>query len=112
MLFARYIDKSVIAIDRGLITNCERFVLFRETGLSIICASVVISVKMLLCYQSNGELTRSLKESSTSSILLQKTILLWVLFFEKVRLANIDNSIPMKTTLCLKNRTHCVSNRI
>ena len=41
-----------------------------------------------------------------------KSILLWVLFFEILRLVNIDISTPMKTILCLKNPTYFVRKRI
>ena len=52
------------------------------------------------------------KKSSTSSILPQKSIKLWVLFFEILRLVNIDFSTLMKTILCLKNPTYFVRKRI
>ena len=49
------------------------------------------------------ESTRNLKKSSTSSILPPKSTLLWFLFFEILRLVNIDISTLMKTILCLKS---------
>ena len=48
-------------------------------------------------------LTSKCPNKSTSSILLLKSPFLWVLFFETLRLVNIDFSTPMKTIFCLKN---------
>ena len=52
------------------------------------------------------------KKSSTSSTLPQKSILLWVLFFDILRLVNADISTLMKTILCLKIPTYFVRKRI
>ena len=52
--------------------------------------------------------TKNLMKSSTSSILPLKSTLLWVLFFEILQMMNIDTSTSIKTTIFLKDPTHCV----
>ena len=53
-------------------------------------------------------INEKLEETSTSLILQPKSTLLWLLFFEILRLVNIDISTPMKTIISLKNPTYFV----